>query len=153
MMLGSVEARRDGVPACLASDSDLVSDLLWSPAVEMSGSGADDAHLLRAVAENFPGQAVCVVRHWMVIDVMFTQEGAPASWRPGLTRSVLYANSSIEVGESNCQRSEVVSGFAHRFEDYFFETEDKLYILAGRGFRRQASCAAFSALVRLLSPS
>ena len=132
----------------LPDDDELIGELLWAPAMEVAGSGLDDQQLLQAVAESFDGQPVCIVRHWMLIDVMFTDRRDSLIRQQDLQPLVLYANTTVGTGAPTDHATHVLSGFALRFADFFFETEDMLYVLAGRGFRKQSGMEAVAALDR-----
>lgn len=122
---------------------ELLGDLLYGPARVLYGSKLTDEQLLQVTHETFGGQAVCIVRNWMVIDVKLTERHDDLIRKNGLQPTVLYANTVVSESEAAGEmHSGVLSGFQVSYEDCFFETENMLYVLAGRGCRKSAELPA-----------
>ncbi|MEB0007895.1 MULTISPECIES: DUF6957 family protein [unclassified Pseudomonas] len=130
-------------------EDELIGELLFGPAWMLSGSALSDEQLIRATSETFPGRSFCIVKVWMLIDVMLTDRHAQLVKNDGLISTVLYANTIIYAVDAQGDTSHgVLSGFQRSHEDCFFETEDMIYILGGRGARKQAGVAEVFALAQ-----
>lgn len=128
----------------------LLGDLLFGPAQPLPGSGLDDDTLLKLAFEEFPEKEFCIVRRWMLIDVILSDDQESQVRSEGLRPCIIYAQAMItKEGTKAGDTHGVLSGFQLTFEDCFFETQDMLYILAGRGSRKFASKPAVSALADL----
>jgi hypothetical protein len=127
-------------------ESELVGDLLWSPAQLIYGSNLDDEELLQAVSEIFPSKQTCVVRNWMIIEIRLTARAKRPFASRGLQPFVLYANTL--VGSQSGNEFGLLSGYQRSYEDCFFETDEMFFVLAGRGSRKRADEEAVRALAR-----
>ena len=128
-------------------DSSMISDILYGAARPLPGSGLSDSEILVCAEEEFPGRSICVVRHWMILDVLLPDADLTQVRGAALHPSILYAQ--IIVGSQlSVAASVVLSEYAASFEDYFFDTRKTLYILAGRGARKHVSAPALHALRR-----
>lgn len=56
------------------TDVELLGDLFFGPATVLGGSWLDDGALKQAAMESFPAKRSCVVREWMLLDVMLEDE-------------------------------------------------------------------------------
>lgn len=131
-------------------DNQLLGDLFFGSAQPLPGADLDDEALLKFTCEEFPGKDFCIVRQWMLIDVILSDDQENLIRSKGLRPSVIYAQAMItkEGAKAGAQHG-VLSDFQLTFEDCFFETKDMLYILAGRGSRKSASKPTVSALANL----
>lgn len=131
-------------------DNQLLGDLFFGPAQPLCGSDLDDETLLQFACEQFPEKDFCIVRRWMLIDVILSDDEESLIRSSGLRPVLVYAHAMITKAGAKAEGDYgVLSGFQHTFEDCFFETQDMLYILAGRGSRKFASKPAVSALAGL----
>lgn len=128
-------------------DDVILGELLFGPAFMLPGSRLNDEQLLRATIETFPGRAFCIVKRWMLIDVRFTGRHLTQLSNEDLNPTVLYAN-AIAYSSAGAREGPygVLSSFQLRFEDCTFETENMVYVLAGRGGRKEADIDAVFAL-------
>lgn len=133
--------------------ADLIEDVLYGPARMLGGSRLGDYELIKLAREEFEGQLFCIVRNWMLIDLMLSDEQENEIRKQGLQPSVLYANYAVFDSEERIARGNgFITGYQKDFHGCFFESKDKLYILAGRGARKYASVPAVAALhARLLN--
>lgn len=130
-------------------ETELLADLFHGPARILHGSRLDDDELIFTATEAFGDRAFCIVRNWMLIDVMLTDRHERLVKENGLQPTVLYANSVVNAGDAAGEMSSgVLSGFVVSYDGCFFETEEGLYVLAGRGARKHASVWAVSALAQ-----
>ncbi|MBD8120347.1 hypothetical protein IFT62_03900 [Pseudomonas lutea] len=131
-------------------NNQLIGDLLFGPAQPLSGSKLDDDTLLKLACEEFPEKEFCIVRRWMLIDVILADDEESLIRSSGLRPVLIYAQAMITKAGTKAEAIQgVLSGFQLTFEDCFFETQDMLYILAGRGSRKFASKPSVSALADL----
>ncbi|MDY7560426.1 MULTISPECIES: hypothetical protein [unclassified Pseudomonas] len=129
------------------SDDELLGELLFGPALMRHGSELNDAELARITSETFPARSFCIVRIWMLIDVEFTPRLVRLLEKDDLSPTVLYANSTTYAADAQSDTSHgVLSGFQRKYQDCFFETEDMIYVLAGRGARKSAGVPTVFAL-------
>lgn len=83
----------------------------------------------------------------MLIDVLLTNRHDSLVRDDGLRPSVLYANAVVYASNPMGETSHgVLPGLQQRHQDCFFETEDKIYALGGRGSRKYASVPSVFAL-------
>ncbi|WP_397453650.1 DUF6957 family protein [Pseudomonas sp. NA-150] len=130
-------------------DIELLADLLYGPARLLQGSNLSDEQLLKISNEAFENQSFCIVRNWMLIDVMLSDEHERAISKDGLTSTLLYAPTVIsEVDAAGVISDGVLSTFQLGFDGFLFETQDAIYVLAGRGCRKHAGVPAVCALAR-----
>lgn len=130
-------------------ETELLADLFYGPAKILHGSGLDDDDLVRTAAEAFGNVAFCIVRNWMLIDVILTDRHDTLIRQSGLQPTVLYANNIVCAGDViKAMPSGVLSSFLVNYDGCFVETETMHFVLAGRGARKDASVWAVSALAQ-----
>ncbi|WP_115147681.1 DUF6957 family protein [Pseudomonas jessenii] len=128
-------------------ETELVADVLYGPARTMGGSRLDDDELIKLAREEFKGKPFCVVRNWMILDVMLSESQESRIKRQGLQPTVLYVHHVVFNTEARISDGDtVISGYQKDFHGCFFESNDTLFILAGRGFRKHVSLPALLAL-------
>ncbi|OCX25497.1 hypothetical protein BBI10_02065 [Pseudomonas graminis] len=131
-------------------DNQLLGDLFFSPAQPLAGADLDDETLLQFACEEFPEKEFCIVRRWMLIDVILSDDEDRQVRSSGLRPTVIYAQAVTTKAGTKAEAAHgKLSGFQLRFEGCFFETQDMLYILAGRGSRKFASKPTVFALADL----
>lgn len=54
-------------------EAELVADVLYGPARTLGGSRLDDDELIKLAREEFEGQPFCVVRNWMILDLLLPE--------------------------------------------------------------------------------
>lgn len=130
-------------------ETELLADLFYGPARILQGSGLDDDELVLTVTEAFGNRAFCIVRNWMLVDVILTDRHDTLIRQNGLQPTVLYANTVVCAGDvTEVMPSGVLSSFLVSYDGCFVETADMYYVLAGRGARKDASVWAISALAQ-----
>ena len=129
------------------TDNGLLSDLLFGSARILGGSKLEDDELIELAADIFTEKPFCIVRQWMLMDVMLPESQEQEVKARGLGATILYAQSAIYDSQSKLQPGDsVLSDFQSGFEECIFESKDVLYILAGRGARKHVSAPAVEAL-------
>lgn len=125
----------------------LVSELLYGQAQPLCGSGLDDLSLIQIAKTEFADRPFCIVRNWMILDVMLPasdmEEVAAAEQHP----MVLFAH-DVTYDSLTTQHRDVplVTRYAKDFFGCFFEDGATVFILAGRGARRYVAKTALTAL-------
>lgn len=133
-------------------ETGLVEDVLYGPAQMLGGSRLGDDELIQLAREEFVGRPFCIVRNWMIIDLMLPGEQENEIGKQGLQPSVLYVHHAVFDSEARITNGDsFITSYQKDFHGCFFESKDKLYILAGRGARKHVSVPAISALHEILS--
>lgn len=129
------------------TNADLLGDLLFGSARPLGGSKLGDDELIELAADTFRENPFCIVRHWMVLDVMLPEFQEREIKAQGLEATLLYAHFAVFDSQNKYQPGDrIVSGYQRDFDGCFFESNDTIFILAGRGARRHASFPAVQAL-------
>lgn len=129
------------------TNADLLGDLLFGSARPLGGSKLGDDELIELAADTFREKPFCIVRHWMVLDVMLPEFHEREIKAQGLEATLLYAQSAVFDSQNKYQPGDrIVSGYQRDFDGCFFESNDTIFILAGRGARKHASFPAVQAL-------
>lgn len=132
--------------------ADLIEDVLYGPAQMLGGSRLEDGELIQLACEEFEGQPFCIVRNWMLLDLLLAEAQEREVRRQGLQPTVLFINHAVFDSEARVPTVDgYITGYQKDFHGCFFESKDKLYILAGRGARKHVSVPAISALNENLS--
>ncbi|KAB0483857.1 hypothetical protein SAMN04490202_0869 [Pseudomonas reinekei] len=127
--------------------ADLIEDVLCGPAQMFGGSRLGDEELIQLACEEFKGQSFCIVRNWMMLDLLLSDTQEREVRKQGLQPTVLFINHAVFDNEARVQTGDgFITGYQKDFHGCFFESEDALYILAGRGARKHVSLPAFQAL-------
>jgi hypothetical protein len=131
----------------IVTDAELLSNLLFGPGQPLGGSRLGDEELVRLASETFSEKPFCVVRHWMLLDVMLPQSMEKDIKAQGTQATILYAQ--VMVFDSRGMHKpggSVLSSYQLEFDGCVFESKDTIFILAGRGSRKHASLPAVQAL-------
>ncbi|AWM92264.1 hypothetical protein DJ564_16225 [Pseudomonas sp. 31-12] len=129
------------------TNADLLGDLLFGSALPLGGSKLGDDELIELAADTFREKPFCIVRHWMVLDVMLPEFQEREIKAQGLEATLLYAQSAVFDSQNTYKPGDrIVSGYQRDFDGCFFESNDTIFILAGRGARKHASFPAVQAL-------
>lgn len=129
------------------TDIDLLGDLLFGPAQPLSGSNLSNDELIELAAESFTEKPFCIVRRWMILDVMLPEFQEREIKAQGLEATRLYAQSSEFDSENTYQPGDsIFSDFQREFDGCVFESKHRIFILAGRGARKHVSLPTVEAL-------
>lgn len=128
-----------------AIDEGLVAEVLFGPAQPLLGSGLDDDALVRTAQEEFGDRKFCIVRGWIILDVMHGEPGQERASPAAGHSSMLFVLGTVF---DTCKHDTGQSYLTHygRVDGCFFETEQKIFIMAGRGARKFVSAQAIDAL-------
>lgn len=124
----------------------LLEEVFYGPALVLAGSGLADEPLLAAARDEFEGSKYCVVREWMILDVMVGESDEKLISERGLQPVTLYAQRVLFDSTGKGLSGFRLTGFLRQFEDCFFETDEMVYVLGGRGCRKYVSMPALSEL-------
>lgn len=128
-------------------DDDLLGDLLFGPARMLPGSELEEEELIRVALASFDQRPLFVVGTWMILDVTLPRIELKEVEHDGLKSTVIYANRILfTTHPQEVSSYGVVSGYQVDLNGCVFESEDALYILAGRGARKHVSLPALIAL-------
>lgn len=127
--------------------AELIEDVLYGPAQTRGGSRLEDAELIKLAHEEFEGQPFCIVRNWMMVDLLLSDAQERDVRKQGLHPTVLLINKVVFDSEARVPAGDsFITSYQKDFHGCFFESKDILYILAGRGARKHASLSAVQAL-------
>jgi len=133
--------------------ADLIEDVLYGPAQMLGGSQLEDGELIQLAREEFEGQSFCIVRNWMMLDLLLSEAQEREVRKQGLQPTVLFINKTVFDSEARVPTGDgFITGYQKDFHGCFFESKDRLYILAGRGARKNASLPAVDALKAYRQP-
>lgn len=123
-----------------------VSQLLYSAGEEVVGWEDSQEDLISLAATAFPGKALCVVKQWILIDLILTSEEKEKLTKLGLLPATLFAHEVVLDNKERFQPSMWVrSNFGISSHRYMFETKKTVYLPLGPGLKKEASVgAAFS---------
>lgn len=118
-----------------------ISRLLYGAGEEMPGWSGTQEDLISAAAKTFPGKAFCVVKQWILIDLMVNSDEQEKLTRLGLLPATLFAHEVVLDSKGRFQPSMWVrSNFGKSFtEGCMFETKSTVYLLLGDGVRKPAA--------------
>jgi len=128
-------------------DTDLLGDLLFGPAQPLGGAKLGDDELIELAVGTFGEKPFCIVRRWMVLDVLLPESQEREIKTQGLETTLLYAQAPVFDSQNKLQPGDsILSDFQLEFDGCIFESKSTIFILAGRGFRKHVSLPAFQAL-------
>ncbi|MHA6130602.1 DUF6957 family protein [Pseudomonas fluorescens group sp. PF-1] len=129
------------------TDDKLLGDLLYGSARPLGGSKLGDDELVELAADTFKEKPFCIVRHWLILDVMLPESTEQKIKAQGLEATVLYAQSAVfDSDNKHAPGDSILSGYLRDFDGCIFESKSTIFILAGRGARKHASLPAVQVL-------
>ncbi|MEF9900429.1 MAG: hypothetical protein RR736_24675 [Pseudomonas sp.] len=128
-------------------ESNLIADILYGEARNLSGSSLSDDDLIRIVQDEFSDRAVCVVRQWLLLDVLLPECERIEVEAEGRQPTILYAHNVVFDSRGYIPAGDgFVTDYEREFYSCLFETGDVLVVLAGLGGRKYVSQPAVAAL-------
>lgn len=123
---------------------DEISQLFYGAGEETPGWSGSQEDLISLAVRSFPGKAFCVVRRWILIDLIVTPEEKEKLAKLGLLPVTLFAHEVVLDSKGRFEPTMWARGnFGKSFtEGCFFETKDTVYLLLGAGQKKEASVAA-----------
>lgn len=129
------------------TDDELLGDLLYGSARSLGGSKLGDDELVELAADTFKEKPFCVVRNWLILDVMLPESAEQEVRAQGLNATVLYAQAAVFDSQNNHSPGDsVLSGYQSDFDGCIFESNTTIFILAGRGARKHVSLPAVQSM-------
>jgi len=129
------------------TDYELVGDLLYGSARPLGGSKLGDEELIELAVDTFKEKPFCIVRHWMILDVMLSEFTEQEIKAQGLDATVLYAQAAVfDSQNEHSPGDSILSGYQCDFDGCIFESKTTIFILAGRGARKHVSLPAVEAI-------
>ncbi|MCP6699359.1 DUF6957 family protein [Pseudomonas donghuensis] len=128
-------------------ESNLIADILYGEARNLSGSSLSDDDLIRIVQDEFSYRAVCVVRQWLLLDVLLPECERAEIEAEGRQPTIIYAHNVVFDSRKCISAGDgLVTDYEREFYGCLFETGDVLVVLAGFGGRKYVSQPAMAAL-------
>lgn len=129
------------------TEDELLGDLLYGSARPLGGSKLGDDELVELAADTFKEKPFCVVRHWLILDVMLPESTEQEIKAQGLDATVLYAQAAVfDSQNKHLPGDSLLSGYQSDFDGCIFESKTTIFILAGRGARKHVSLPAVQVL-------
>jgi hypothetical protein len=134
------------------TDTDLLGDLLFGPAQPLGGSKLGDDELIKLAADTFIEKPFCIVRHWMILDVMLPASDEQEIKAQGLDATLLYAQAAVfDSQNKHSPGDSILSGYQCDFDGCIFESKTTIFILAGRGARKHVSLPAVQSMTAYIN--
>lgn len=134
------------------TDIDLLGDLLFGPAQPLGGSTLGDDELIELAADTFGEKPFCIVRRWMLLDVMLPDSQDREIKAQGLEATLLYAQTAVFDSQHRHQPGDcILSTFQRDFDGCIFESNHTIFILAGRGARKHVSLPAVQSMAAYIN--
>lgn len=134
-------------PTRQAVQTDLIVDVVYGSAQLLTGSELADDELVRIVKEEFADRRVCIVRQWLLLDLLMPEVERSRIEDEGLQPTVLYAHNVVfDTHGLIPAAGAVVTQYERESFGYLFEAGGVLFLLAGRGGRKYAGQPAITAL-------
>ncbi|MEO8643856.1 hypothetical protein [Pseudomonas sp.] len=124
-----------------------ISQLFYGAGEEVPGWEGSQEDLIVFAAKAFPGKAFCVVRQWILIDLIVTPDEKEKLTNLTLLPMTLFAHEVVLDSKGRFQpKMWVRSNFGvSLIYGCMFETKNTVYLLWGPGLRKEATLgAAFS---------
>ncbi|MEW7374976.1 DUF6957 family protein [Pseudomonas putida] len=127
----------------------LVENLLLQAGEPIVGGTASEAALIDSAMSRSERKHVCVVKEWVLLNVMVSDQDEELLRTQGLQPTVLFAREILFDSRCLGSRSGALrSSFQHSHDAESFDTLDVTYLLAGPGHRKHVSLPALLALDR-----
>lgn len=134
------------------TDDELLGDLLYGSARPLGGSKLGDDELIKLAADTFIEKPFCIVRHWMILDVMLPESTEQEIKAQSLEATVLYAQAAVFDSQNKRSAGDsILSGYQCDFEGCIFESKTTIFILAGRGARKHVSLPAVQSMAAYIN--
>ncbi|GLO47138.1 DUF6957 family protein [Pseudomonas putida] len=112
-------------------------------AEHVEGLASSDDQLIELAKTRSGDKPYCVIRSWILLDVMVSDTDEKTLQAQGLQPTVLLGREIIFDSRTQCSRpGGLRSSFLYSQVGSVFESKDTLYYLAGPGFRNHTSLTA-----------
>lgn len=117
-----------------------ISDVLYSIPKLVSGSELSAVEMLAIATLRYPNKTYVILRHWMIIDIVGAELALQEIKRTKKNPTVVYYSLADNTPSRLLKEdSQSCSDYQISYNDGFFETEETVYLLMGKGFRKTAS--------------
>lgn len=122
----------------MAASLEEIMSFLYGPGDLVEGWAGDAADLVHAAQQRFPGKPFCLIKRWILIDVVANEgELSPAEIPP----MVIFAHEVVHDSRRRFDPGHWVrTTYAASLPDRsMFETRSTVYLLLGDGYRKGAT--------------
>ncbi|WP_447782069.1 DUF6957 family protein [Pseudomonas plecoglossicida] len=112
-------------------------------AEQVEGLPLADYEVVEVAKKRSGAKSFCVIRSWILLDVMVSDEDERTLEDQGLHPTVMLGREIVFDSRTQGSRlGGLRSSFMHALVESVFESKDTLYYLAGPGFRKHTSLTA-----------
>lgn len=123
------------------------TDLLYSTPETASGSELSESDMLAMATYRFPNKKHITLKNWMIIDIVGTEQQMKKIKDAKKNPTIVYYHSIDSTHPENpMQNHQSYSDYQISCNDSLFETEETVYLLMGKGFRKTASASLITLL-------
>gem|GEM_PF-6996815 len=123
------------------------TNLLYSTPEIVSGSELSESDMLAMATYRFPNKKHITLKHWMIIEIIGTEQQLKSIKDAKKNPTIVYYHSIDSTHpENSTQNNHSYSDYQISCNDSLFETEETVYLLMGKGFRKTASASLVSLL-------
>ncbi|WP_156510911.1 hypothetical protein [Pseudomonas sp. p21] len=125
----------------------LIAGLLFEGGFPVEGEGASDECIVQAARAANQNRPFCVVRDWLLLDIMVPSDVEDDLKAMGLQPTVVYAHTVVYDSKAEGSRAGAIrSSFQRMLDGCSFESMHTRFVLAGPGVRKHVSLPALLAL-------
>jgi subtilase family serine protease len=122
------------------------SDLLYSIPKVFTGSELSEMDMLTIATHRYPNKKHIALKHWIIIDIIVSETELKEIKHANKNPTVVYSLTDSKPSETPLKNNQSCSDYQISYNDGFFETEETIYLLMGKGFRKIASARLVSLL-------
>jgi hypothetical protein len=122
------------------------SDLIYSIPQVFTGSELSEMDMLTIATHRYPNKKYITLKHWMIIDIIVSEPELKEIKRVNKHPTVVYSLTNSKPSEIPLKNNQSYSDYQISYNDGFFETEETIYLLLGKGLRNAASARLVSLL-------
>ena len=124
-------------------EAEQLAYFLLDGAEHVGGLPLPDDELIGLAKRRSGDRPFCVIRNWIILDVMVSANDEKSLEAQGLQPTVMLGREIVFDSRNQGSRpGGLRSSFQYSFVESVFESKDTLYYLAGPGFRKRTSLAA-----------
>ncbi|MNJ17281.1 hypothetical protein D3C77_115580 [compost metagenome] len=128
----------------------LVANLLMEGGIHLEGIGLSDEDIVQKVSTGKRTRPFCVVRNWLLLDVMLPSDVEDEVRDQHLHPTVVFARMvAYDSRVEEPRPGSIRSSFQHSLQDWVFRSKETDFLLAGPGVRKHVSLPALLALDNL----
>jgi len=120
--------------------------LAYSTIETISGPNLPELDLIAIATQQSPYKSCHVLKNWMIIDIIGTEQELKEIVPRGREPTIVYVSSTGDEADMPRKHNGLCSDYQVSLVDFFFETNEEIYILTGKGYRTTASVGLVSLL-------